>query len=113
MQQKGEYRGQTPLHSCTMADAMIMRLPDSGPWLSSALDAIGSTPGGSTDHGSVEDVTATQLNEALDALAHGDIEFVILEKGDHFVQVAGSDEGPYRLEPRSADTGDLAYVDGD
>ena len=91
---------------------MLMKLPDSGPWLSSTLSSLGRSPGAAADHTAIEDVSETQLNEALDALAHGDIEFVILENGDDFLQVAGSDEGPYHVERHLPGSEDLAEIAG-
>jgi hypothetical protein len=79
---------------------MIMRLPDSGSWLGALLSGLSQTPGGSPDNTTIDNVSEAQLNDALAALARGEIEFVILEQDDAFLQAAGDDDGPYQVEYR-------------
>lgn len=43
-------------------------------------------------------VTPAQLDDAIAALARGDVEYLGLHHGDAFVQVAGEGVGPYQLE---------------
>ena len=83
---------------------MRMRLPESGLLLEALLSGLGHAVTDGTDV-EVDDVTEPQLAQALDAMARGDIEFVILESGDAFVQAAGEGDGPYALEfsPASGD----------
>jgi hypothetical protein len=84
--------------------AMQMRLPDSGSLSASFLGGLGHTIADGTGL-AVEGVTEAQLGAALAALARGEIEYVILEAGDEFVQAAGEGDGPYALQfnPASAD----------
>ena len=46
----------------------------------------------------IASVTPAQLDEAIGALAQGDVEYLGLHHGDAFVQVAGEGIGPYQLE---------------
>jgi hypothetical protein len=71
---------------------MNLRLPESG-LLESLLNGLGEAHGGGVDS-----VTTAQLIEAMAAMERGDIEYVILENGDEFLQAAGIGEGPYALE---------------
>jgi hypothetical protein len=75
---------------------MNMRLPDSG-MLESLLKGLGSSTMEGHD-GAVESVTTAQLIEAIAAMERGDIEYVILEDGEEFLQAAGAGEGPYALQ---------------
>ena len=89
---------------------MNLRLPESGSLLESLLSGLGKTaaegPGGTT----VSGVTDAQLTEALDALTRGDIEYVILENGDAFLQAAGT--GPFALQFSPGNAGDMTEVPG-
>jgi hypothetical protein len=76
---------------------MLMRLPDSGSLLGSIVNGLGHTLADGTGI-AVDVVTETQLVEALAAMASGDLEYVILEDGDAFVQAAGDGAGPYALQ---------------
>ncbi len=76
---------------------MLMRLPDSGSLLGSIVSGLGHTPADGNGI-AVDVVTESQLVEALTAMASGDLEYVILEDGDGFVQAAGDGAGPYALE---------------
>ena len=75
---------------------MNMRLPDSGV-LDSLLNGLGNSPIEGHDR-AVESVTTAQLIEAIAAMERGDIEYVILEHGEEFLQAAGAGEGPYALQ---------------
>ena len=92
---------------------MIMKLPDSGSWLAAALSGLGQTSPAFPDQTFVDNVSEAQLNEALDALVRGDIEFVILESGDAFLQVAGSGEGPYQVQHRAGGAVVVTGIAGD
>jgi hypothetical protein len=83
---------------------MQMRLPESGSLPGSILNGMGHTAADGSGI-AVDAVTEAQLVEALDALARGDIEYVILEDGDAFLQAAGDGDGPYALQfnPASGD----------
>ena len=48
-----------------------------------------------------------QLDEALSALTRGDVEYLILEEGDCFLQVAGEGDGPYQVQ--RSDGGDTMH----
>jgi hypothetical protein len=76
--------------------AMDMRIPDSGV-VGSLLSGLGSTPMDGHDV-AVESVTNAQLSEAIAAMERGDIEYIILENGQEFLQAAGAGEGPYALQ---------------
>jgi hypothetical protein len=83
---------------------MLMRLPESGSVIGSIAGGLGRTTMDGTGI-AVDAVTEPQLGDALDAMARGDIEYVILEDGDAFVQAAGDGAGPYALQlsPGSGD----------
>lgn len=87
-----------------------MRLPDSGALLESMLDGL-SGPETSGDATFVEDVNDAQLVAALGAMERGDIEYVILERGDEFLQAAGERTGPYALQFQPS-SGDMLEVRG-
>jgi hypothetical protein len=60
----------------------------------------------------LEDVSELELIAALDSMARGNIEYVIIENGDEFLQTAGEGAGPYAIELRS-DSGDhMLHVPG-
>ena len=77
--------------------AMFMRLPDSGSLLGSIVNGLGHTVADGNGI-AIDAVTEAQLGEALTAMASGDLEYVILEDGDAFVQAAGDGAGPYALQ---------------
>lgn len=90
---------------------MNLRLPESGSLVESLLNTLGRTaaeaPAGST----VSGVTDSQLTSALDALVRGDIEFVVLEHGDDFLQAAGA--APFTLQHNDGNTSSMsAAADG-
>ncbi len=88
-----------------------MRLPESGSLLGSILGGLGAAP--VEDSGvSVGSVTEPQLVEAIDAMARGDIEYVILENGDEFLQGAGAGTGPYALQFSSTAGDSMIEVPG-
>jgi hypothetical protein len=91
---------------------MNLRLPDSGSLLGSVLSGLGRS---ATDDGSgvaIPAVTEAQLAEAIAAMARGDIEYVILENGDAFLQAAGEGPGPYALQFSPASGEAMAEVPG-
>lgn len=75
-----------------------MKLPGSGSWMATVLSSLDPTAYSGAEQAEVTEVTEAQLDEALAALARGDIEFVILEDGQAFLQVGGSGRGPYEIE---------------
>jgi hypothetical protein len=75
-----------------------MRLPESASFVGSLLGSLGRAVSAHTDTTDVEGVTEAELSEALDAMARGDIEYVILETGSAFLQAAGSGDGPYQVQ---------------
>jgi hypothetical protein len=90
---------------------MHMRLPDTGSLTASFLGSLGQTIADGTGV-TVEGVTEAQLGEALAALARGEIEYVILESGEEFVQAAGEGAGPYALQFNPAADDGLLEVPG-
>jgi hypothetical protein len=90
---------------------MDLRLPESGSLLESALSGLGRS---SIDGNGVAipAVTEAQLAEAIAAMTRGDIEYVILESGDAFLQAAGEDTGPYALQFSPASGGAMTEVPG-
>jgi ribosomal protein L12E/L44/L45/RPP1/RPP2 len=83
---------------------MVMRLPDSGSVLGSIVSGLGRAVADGQGI-AVDGVTEAQLDAALAALSGGDLEYVILEDGEAFVQAAGEGAGPYALQysPASGD----------
>lgn len=75
---------------------MDLRLPDSGSWLLALVSSPGPAGGAASDL--VTGVTPAQLDAALSALQRGEIEYLILEDGSCFLQVAGEGAGPYQVE---------------
>jgi hypothetical protein len=70
-------------------------------------------PADATAAGSaIAEVTEAQLVDAIDAMARGDIEFVILEDGEAFLQAAGDGDGPYQLEFRAGAEAEQLEVPG-
>ena len=90
---------------------MDMKLPGSGSWLDGLL---GDSTGALTDTTGVvvSAVTEPQLSGAIDAMVRGEIEFVILEDGDAFIQSAWQQDGPYALNYRTAEDETLYEVPG-
>jgi len=91
--------------------AMLMRLPESGSLAASLLSSLGRTVADGTGI-AVDGVGEAQLADALAALSRGDIEYVILEAGDEFVQAAGEGDGPYALQFSPASGDGLQEVPG-
>jgi hypothetical protein len=89
-----------------------LRLPASGNILESALTALGAPPGGSPGGLSVTTASEAQLREAIDAMSRGDIEFVIVERGEEFLQAAGEGDGPYALQHSAGSSGKMTEVRG-
>jgi len=77
---------------------MNLRLPDSGSLLGALLDTIAETSELHSGDRVVASVTPAQLDEALAALTRSDIEYVVLEDGDRFLQAAGDGDGPYDVQ---------------
>jgi hypothetical protein len=91
---------------------MNLRLPDSGSLLGSVLSGLGRS---AIDDGSgiaIPAVTEAQLAEAIAAMTRGDIEYVILESGDAFLQAAGEGQGPYALQFSPASGAAMIEVPG-
>jgi hypothetical protein len=78
--------------------AMNLRLPASGLLLESLLGRLGASPMDAAGATTVERPTEAQIVEAIEAMAQGHIECVILEDGDRFLQAAGDGAGPYVLQ---------------
>jgi hypothetical protein len=89
---------------------MQMRLPESGSLLGSLLHGLGHTAADGSGV-AVDGVTEAQLAGALAAMTRGDIEYVIVEDGEAFVQAAGDGGGPYALQ-FSAASGAMEEVPG-
>ena len=62
------------------------------------LDGLGTPSYSAAGDLSIAGVTDAQLDDALAALSRGDIEYVILEDDDHFLQAAGEGDGPYQVQ---------------
>lgn len=77
---------------------MDLRLPESGLLLESLLGRIGASPMEVSGGSRVGNPTEAQINEAIDAMIRGHMEYVILEDKGQFVQAAGDGAGPYALE---------------
>jgi hypothetical protein len=60
----------------------------------------------------IDAVSEAQLVDALDAMTRGDIEYVILESGDDFLQAAGDGAGPYALQFSQGTAGVMEEVRG-
>jgi hypothetical protein len=90
---------------------MQMRLPDSGSLIGSIVNGLGHTTADGTGV-AVDGVTEAQLVDALEAMTRGEIEYVILEEGDEFVQAAGDGAGPYALQFSPASGDGLEEVPG-
>jgi hypothetical protein len=93
-----------------MLVTMTLRIPGSGTFLESWLNGVGHLPGAGDDH-AVEAVTYEQLVSAVEAMERGDIEYVILENGDEFIQAAGAGSGRFAMQ-FSPVSGDMEEVRG-
>ncbi len=91
---------------------MIMRLPDASSWLGSLLSSLGRPPLTTSDGTLVEHVEEAQLLEAIEVMARGDIEYVILEDDEAFLQAAGTGAGPYALQFSPGAPGAMVEVAG-
>ena len=90
---------------------MQMRLPESGSLIAAVLGGLGHAVADGEGI-AVDQVGEAQLAEALAALSRGDIEYVILEAGDEFLQAAGEGDGPYALQFNPAGGDGLLEVPG-
>ncbi|MEO5822012.1 MAG: hypothetical protein ABIT71_16030 [Vicinamibacteraceae bacterium] len=90
---------------------MFMRLPESGSLIGSIVSGLGHTVADGNGI-AVDAVTETQLGEALTAMAAGELEYVILEDGEEFLQAAGDGDGPYALQFSPASGDGLQEVPG-
>ena len=84
-----------------MMSAMMMRLPEESSWVDAVVGSKNSPDAGMSGN-TLDEVTEAQLVDALEAMARGDIEYVVLEHGDAFLQSAGDADGPYHVEFRAA-----------
>jgi len=91
---------------------MNLRLPASGSLLESLLNHLGTAPNDPSGDLTLEGVTEAHLVDALDALERGDLEYVILEHGDEFLQAGGTGDGPYALQVGSTATETMFEVRG-
>ena len=89
---------------------MNLRLPESGSLVESLLNSLGRTVADAQAGSTVPGVTEPQLTTALDALVRGDIEFVVLEDGDDFLQAAG--ESPFALQHNDGKTSTMSAAAG-
>jgi hypothetical protein len=90
---------------------MLMRLPESGSLLATLASGLGRTIADG-EGVAVEGVSEAQLAAALSSLSQGEIEYVILEDGDAFLQAAGEGAGPYALQFNPAGGAGLQDVPG-
>ena len=91
---------------------MDMRLPGSGSLFESFLDGLGRSANDSTGGSTVTSVTPVELDQALEALQQGHIEYVILQHGEAFLQAAGEGVGPYQVEFRSGSDRPMQEIRG-
>jgi hypothetical protein len=77
---------------------MNLRLPGSGSMLEVFLDNLGTTAVDPASASVVTSVSEEQLDRALGALERGEIEYIILEDGEAFLQAAGEGAGPYAVQ---------------
>jgi hypothetical protein len=89
---------------------MNLRLPGSGSMFEALLDSPGRTVADLTGATVVSSVSEEQLARALDALERGEIEYVILEDGEAFLQAAGEGAGPYAVQFSPGSGGDLIEI---
>jgi hypothetical protein len=79
-----------------------LRIPSDAGFLSAFgadLSDLATGPGDAA----VDDVTAERLDQAIDAMAAGHLEYVGLHDGAAFLQAAGEGAGPYLLELHPGD----------
>jgi hypothetical protein len=90
-----------------------LRTPDTGGLIGYLLAAGGrSGLEEFTSSDVVGEVTEADLLGALDFMARGDIEYVILEDGERFLQAAGYGDGPYDLQYSFGDPDAMTQVPG-
>jgi hypothetical protein len=89
---------------------MNLRLPESGSLVESLLNSMGHTVANAAAGSTVAGVTEAQLTSALDAFVRGDVEFVVLENGDDFLQAAGS--SPFTLQHNDGRTSAMSAAAG-
>jgi hypothetical protein len=75
---------------------MNLTVPSGSPFMDSLLDMSNVADGVSGSL--IQNVTEQQVLDALAALGRGDIEFVILNDGNRFMQAAGDARSGYILE---------------
>ena len=91
---------------------MNLRLPASGSLVEVLFDRLAASPTDPTGSTPIENVTDADVLSAIDAMQRGDIEYVILENGDEFLQAAGEGNGPYALEVSTDTAGLMVGVRG-
>lgn len=91
---------------------MDMKLPEASSGLGSLLSILGRSTTETSGESMFEAVDDAQLLDAIAAMQRGDIEFVILEDGDAFLQAAGEGEGPYALQFCEGDPDAVLEVEG-
>ncbi len=85
--------------ACYLAcSPMRLRLPDTGSLFDTLLRSLGDPIATSSGDWATDAPSAEQLDDSLAALARGDIEYVILEDDEDFLQVAGEGDGPYQVQ---------------
>jgi hypothetical protein len=90
---------------------MELRVPGGGSWLDALVSVDTATALGATStDAALADVTSEQLDEAIAALARGEIEYLALHDGAAFLQVAGERAGPYQIEYNPGRIEDLVRV---
>jgi hypothetical protein len=94
-----------------MLTGMMMRLPEESSWVDALMSSLRLPGAGMSGH-TIDGVDEAQLIDALEAMARSDIEYVILEHADAFLQSAGDADGPYQLEFRAASDEPIVAVSG-
>jgi hypothetical protein len=88
-------------------------LPGGGLGLEGWLAPSASTVVERGGHRGIADPSPAEVDQALDALRDGHVEYVILEvSDDHFLQAAGDGDGPYVLQRCAGDAGAMASAPG-
>lgn len=90
---------------------MDLRTPDTSGLIGYLLSSAGRT--GLEEFASSETIggaTEADLLGTLDFMADGNIEYVILEDGERFLQGAGEGDGPYQLEHCPGDADAMTHV---
>jgi hypothetical protein len=88
-----------------------LRTPDTSGLIGYLLSSAGRT--GLEEFASSETIggaTEADLLGALDFMADGNIEYVILEDGERFLQAAGERDGPYHLQYCPGDAEAMTHV---